>query len=73
MTEPVTISLVTPSFNQGRYLEETLRSVHDQRYPALEHVVIDGGSTEGSIDILRRFQKKLRYWTSEPCFGCFLK
>jgi glycosyltransferase involved in cell wall biosynthesis len=48
------ISVITPSFNSGRYLEEAIRSVLDQRYPNVEHIVVDGGSTDGTIDILRR-------------------
>lgn len=62
------ISLVTPSFNQGRFLEQALRSIHDQRYPRLEHVVMDGGSTDDSRAILQRFEG-LASWTSEPDGG----
>jgi len=63
------ITIVTPSYNQARFLEATLRSVHDQGYPNLEHIVIDGGSTDGSVEILRRFEGKLAYWVSEPDRG----
>lgn len=59
------ISVVTPSYNQGRLLEETLRSVIDQGYENLEYIVIDGGSTDGSIEILTRYEKYLHYWVSE--------
>ena len=61
---PRRIALVTPSFNQARFLEDTLASVHDQRYPDLEHVVVDGGSTDGSVAILERWADRLAWWTS---------
>jgi glycosyltransferase involved in cell wall biosynthesis len=63
------ISIVTPSFNQGRYLEETIRSVLDQGYPNLEYVVIDGESTDDSLAIIRRYADRLTYWASEPDRG----
>ena len=59
------ISIVTPSFNQARYLEETIRSVLLQGYPNLEYFVLDGGSTDGSVDILRRYDGFLHGWSSE--------
>jgi glycosyltransferase involved in cell wall biosynthesis len=63
------ITVVTPSYNQGRFLEATLRSVHDQGYPNLEHIVIDGGSTDGSVEIIQKFEHRLAYWVSEPDKG----
>lgn len=59
-----TISLVTCSYQQARFLEPAIRSVLDQRYPGLEYLVMDGGSTDGSVDIIRRHADQLAYWVS---------
>jgi glycosyltransferase involved in cell wall biosynthesis len=67
--EPPRISVVTPSFNQGDFIEATLQSVTGQGYPNLEYVVIDGGSTDGSVDIIRGHEADLAYWVSEPDEG----
>lgn len=59
------ITIVTPSYNQGQYLERTIRSVLLQGYPNLEYLVIDGGSTDSSVEVIRRYQPWLTYWVSE--------
>lgn len=69
MGEPPAISLVTPSYDQARFLEAALRSVLDQGYPALEYIVLDGGSTDGSVAILERHGDALDHWRSEPDDG----
>src|SRR5207244_3062474 len=58
------ISIVTPSFNQARYLERTLRSVIGQNYPNFEYIVQDGGSSDGSADILKKYGDSLKHWES---------
>jgi len=63
------VSIITPSFNQAPYLERTIISIHNQGYPNLEHVVIDGGSTDGSVEILKRYGKRFAYWHSGPDRG----
>ena len=63
------LSIIVPSFNQAAYLEETLLSIIHQQYPALELIVIDGGSTDGSRDIIRKHEGHIAYWVSEPDRG----
>jgi glycosyltransferase involved in cell wall biosynthesis len=63
------ISIVTPNFNQGDFLEETIDSVLSQGYPELEYAIVDGGSTDSSLEVIRRHQAHLAFWISEPDQG----
>jgi len=63
------ISIVTPSLGQGKFIEETIRSVLLQGYPNLEYIIIDGGSTDESVNIIKKYEKWLAYWISEPDKG----
>ena len=63
------ITIVTPSLNQGQFLEETIRSVLLQKYPNLEYIIIDGGSSDNSLEIIKKYSQWITYWTSEPDSG----
>lgn len=63
------ISIVTPSYNQGKYLEQTIRSVIDQNYPNVEFIVCDGGSKDESVEIIKKYEKHLKFWCSEKDRG----
>ncbi len=65
------ITIITPNYNGAEYLEETIKSIVNQNYPNLEYIIIDGGSTDGSLEIIKKYEDKLTFWLSEPDSGLY--
>jgi glycosyltransferase involved in cell wall biosynthesis len=65
------ISIVTPTYNQGAYIEECIQSIVGQGYPNLDYIIIDGGSTDNTIDVIKKYQDQLSYWVSEKDNGLY--
>ena len=63
------VTIITPSYNQAQFLERTIISIHNQGYPNLEHIVVDGGSTDGSVEIIKKYETRFSHWQSEPDQG----
>lgn len=63
------ITIITPSYNQGHFIEQTIQSVLNQHYPNLEYIIIDGGSTDNTVEIIKKYEDKITYWISEPDKG----
>src|ERR1051325_4216859 len=63
------ITIITPSYNQGQFIEETILSIINQDYPRLEFIIIDGGSTDNTVDIIKKYADRITYWVSEKDKG----
>lgn len=67
----VKISIITVSYNAAKTIEQTIRSVVNQTYKNIEYIIIDGGSTDGTVDIIKKYEDKIAYWVSEPDKGIY--
>jgi glycosyltransferase involved in cell wall biosynthesis len=65
------ITIITVAFNAEKYLESTIKSVIDQNYENIKYIIIDGGSTDGTLDIIKKYQDRINYWTSESDLGIY--
>jgi glycosyltransferase involved in cell wall biosynthesis len=68
-TREMLVSIITPSYNQGRFLERTIQSVFEQDYPKIQYIVMDGGSSDNSVEIIKRYKRRIDYWVSEKDQG----
>ena len=67
----MTLTIITVCYNSGKYLERCFKSIFNQTYPNIEYIVIDGGSTDGTVDLINKYQDKITYWISEPDKGIY--
>lgn len=69
--ENLKISIITVSYNAAKTIEQTIQSVVNQTYDNIEYIIIDGGSTDGTVDIIKKYEDKIAYWVSEPDKGIY--